>query len=300
MVSLTPTTRHQSVYRGGVQGDNKRLGAPLCRAMLSAPDQLPAGLDKDAKPSKAAKRKARKERVLDQLEARGVVLDHDANCHVTQRRIEQRAMSHEVVDLCDDEIENMDSGVPLLQEAGPSTASAQVPPPAELQITPLSAEEPPQFCALSAGDEPAPKRPHSTAVLLLPPRPVRQNSQLQVRWADAAPEQDELAVACTSEYAEYASLPAPEYVSDALHPGGGRRTPEPSQESDVDEPDMGEAKDEAVDEAMDEAIDEAQFSDAEDGPPTPSAATRLATLEEENGSFALSGVVAADAWQAGG
>ena len=276
--------------------------------MLSAPDQLPAGLDKDAKPSKAAKRKARKERVLDELEARGVVLDHDATCHVTQRRIDQRAMSHEVVDLCDDENENMDSGVPLPQEAGPSTASTQVPPPAELQMhsgsssftplsaeeppqfRPLSAEEPPQFCSLLAGDEPAPKRPHSTAVPLLPPRPVRQNAPLQVRWADAAPEQDELAVACTSEHAEYASLPAPEYVSDALHPGGARRTPEPSQESDIDEPDIGEAKD--------EAMDEAQFSDAEDGPPTPSAATRSATLEEENGSFALSGVVAADAWQA--
>ena len=198
--------------------------------MLPAPDQPPAGLDKDAKPSKAAKRKARKERVLDDLEAKGVVLDHDARCHVTQRRIDQRATSHEVVDLCD-ELEDMDSDVPLPQEAaGPSTASTQVPAPA-----------------------PAP-----------PPQ-----APLQVRWADA----DEQTVACTSEYAEYTGA-----VSDALQPGGGGRTPEPSQE--------------------DEAIDEAQFSDAEDGPPTPSAATRSATLEEENGSFALSGVVAADAWQA--
>jgi hypothetical protein len=61
--------------------------------------------------------------------------------------------------------------------------------------------------------------------------------------------------------------------SEASRPGGGRHTPEPSQE--------------------DEAIEEAQFSDAEEGPPTPS-------LEEEKRSFALSGVVAADAWQAGG
>ena len=40
----------------------------------------------------------------------------------------------------------------------------------------------------------------------------------------------------------------------------------------------------------------AQFSDAEDGPPTPSAG-RSRTLEAEAASFALSGVVPADAWQ---
>ena len=54
-------------------------------------------------------------------------------------------------------------------------------------------------------------------------------------------------------------------------------------------------------EAEDEAVEEAQFSDAEEGPPTPSAARDpSASLEEEKRSFALSGVVAADAWQAGG
>ena len=225
---------------------------------LSAPD-LPAGshatqdmallpgLDKDAKPSKAAKRKARKERVLDNLEARGVVLDHDARCQVTQRRIDQRATSHEVVDLCDDELEDMDSGVPLPQEAGPS----QVPWQVQLEPAPAGSSPPP------------------------PPQ-----APLQVRWADAAPGRDEPAVACTSEYAEYAGA-----VSEALHPGGGKRTREPSQEDEAIEPSQE---------------DEAQFSDAEEGPPTPSAATRSATLEEENGSFALSGVVSADAWQAGG
>ena len=91
---------------------------------MSAPDQPPAGLDKDAKPSKAAKRKARKERVLDELEAKGVVLSHDGTCQVTQRRLDQRAL--EVVDLCDDELEYMDSDIPLPQAAaGPSTTPAQ-------------------------------------------------------------------------------------------------------------------------------------------------------------------------------
>ena len=120
--------------------------------------------------------------------------------------------------------------------------------------------------------------PSTASTQVPPPAPAPPpQAPLQVRWADAAPERDadEQTVACTSEYAEYTGA-----VSDALQPGGGGRTPEPSQE--------------------DEAIDEAQFSDAEDGPPTPSAATRSATLEEENGSFALSGVVAADAWQADG
>ena len=66
--------------------------------------------------------------------------------------------------------------------------------------------------------------------------------------------------------------------SEASRPGGGRHTPEPSQE--------------------DEAVEEAQFSDAEEGPPA--ARDPSASLEEEKRSFALSGVVAADAWQAGG
>ena len=157
--------------------------------------------------------------MLDELEAKGVVLSHDGTCQVTQRRLDQRAL--EVVDLCDDELEYIDSDIPLPQAAaGPSTTPAQ------------------------------------HAAILSAPAP------LQPAQSDAGPEPDadELTVACTSEYAEY-----------RVH--AFRRTPE-------------------------HAEDEAQFSDAEDGPPTPSAATRTATLLEENGSFALSGVVAADAWQA--
>jgi len=133
----------------------------------------------NSKPIKASKRKARKERLLDELESNGVVLDHDARCHVTQRRLDQRAL--QFVDA--DEPQDVDADVPLPQvEAGPSATD---------------------------------------------------------------PDTEELTVA--SEAAE---------------------------------------------------SEEAQFSDAEDGPPTPCATTRSAMLEDENASFELSGVVAADAWQA--
>ena len=151
--------------------------------------------------------------------AAGPKSDQLTSGQVTQRRLNQRAL--EVVYLCDDELEYMDSDIPLPQAAaGPSTTPAQH---AAIPSVPA------------------------------PLQPVRSD-------AGPEPDADELTVACTSEYAEY-----------RVH--AFRRTPE-------------------------HAEDEAQFSDAEDGPPTPSAATRAATLLEENGSFALSGVVAADAWQA--
>ena len=76
--------------------------------------------------SKAARRKARKERVLGGLEAQGVVLDPKASTWMEHRQAEHR---HEIVDLCDDEPDDM-SGIPLPQEAGPSTASPEVPPAA--------------------------------------------------------------------------------------------------------------------------------------------------------------------------
>ena len=219
-------------------------------------------------PSKAARRKARKERVLGGLEAQGVVL-HDKASSWMERRTMHR---HEIVDLCDDD-DDM-SGIPLPQEAGPSTASPEVPPAA-----PSSRKRPLEATSNvslehSVARPPASVRTHVVGgpAALHPPPPPR--APLQAWWADAAAERDEPADEC----AEHAEEGVP---SEASRPEGGRHTPEPSQE--------------------DEAVEEAQFSDAEEGPPTPSAARDLsASLEEEKRSFALSGVVAADAWQAGG
>ena len=220
-------------------------------------------------PSKAARRKARKERVLGGLEAQGVVL-HDKASSWMERRTMHR---HEIVDLCDDDDDDM-SGIPLPQEAGPSTASPEVPPAApSSRKRPLEATSDVSL-EHSVARPPASVRTHvvgGPAALHPPPHP---RAPLQAWWADAAPERDEPADEC----AEHAEEGVP---SEALRPEGGRCTPEPSQE--------------------DEAVEEAQFSDAEEGPPTPSAARDLsASLEEEKRSFALSGVVAADAWQAGG
>ena len=219
-------------------------------------------------PSKAARRKARKERVLGGLEAQGVVLDDKASSWMERRTMPR----HEIVDLCDDD-DDM-SGVPLPQEAGPSTASPEVPPAApSSRKRPLEATSDVSL-EHSVARPPASVRTHvvgGPAALHPPPHP---RAPLQAWWADAAPERDEPADEC----AEHAEEGVP---SEALRPEGGRCTPEPSQE--------------------DEAVEEAQFSDAEEGPPTPSAARDLsASLEEEKRSFALSGVVAADAWQAGG
>ena len=219
-------------------------------------------------PSKAARRKARKERVLGGLEAQGVVLDHKASSWMERRTMHR----HEIVDLCDDD-DDM-SGIPLPQEAGPSTASPEVPPAApSSRKRPLEATSDVSL-EHSVARPPATVRTHVVGghAALHPPPPPR--APLQAWWADAAPERDEPADEC----AEHAEEGVP---SEALRPEGGRCTPEPSQE--------------------DEAVEEAQFSDAEEGPPTPSAARDLsASLEEEKRSFALSGVVAADAWQAGG
>ena len=218
-------------------------------------------------PSKAARRKARKERVLGGLEAQGVVL-HDKASSWMERRTMHR---HEIVDLCDDD-DDM-SGIPLPQEAGPSTASPEVPPAApSSRKRPLEATSDVSL-EHSVARPPATVRTHVVGgpAALHPPPPAR--APLQALW-DAASERDEPADEC----AEHAEEGIP---SEASRPEGGRHTPEPSQE--------------------DEAVEEAQFSDAEEGPPTPSAARDLSiSLEEEKRSFALSGVVAADAWQAGG
>ena len=220
-------------------------------------------------PSKAARRKARKERVLGGLEAQGVVL-HDKASSWMERRTMPR---HEIVDLCDDD-DDM-SGIPLPQEAGPSTASPEVPPAApSSRKRPLEATSDVSL-EHSVARPPASVRTHvvgGPAALHPPPHP---RAPLQAWWADAAPERDEPADEC----AEHAEAGVP---SEAARPESGRHTPEPP-------------------EAEDEAVEEAQFSDAEEGPPTPSAARDpSASLEEEKRSFALSGVVAADAWQAGG
>ena len=229
-------------------------------------------------PSKAARRKARKERVLGGLEAQGVVLDHKASSWMERRTMHR----HEIVDLCDDD-DDM-SGIPLPQEAGPSTASPEVPPAApSSRKRPLEATSDVSL-EHSVARPPASVRTHvvgGPAALHPPPHP---RAPLQAWWADAAPERDEPADEC----AEHAEAGVP---SEAARPESGRHTPEPSQEPEPPEPL----------EAEDEAVEEAQFSDAEEGPPTPSAARDpSASLEEEKRSFALSGVVAADAWQAGG
>ena len=231
-------------------------------------------------PSKAARRKARKERVLGGLEAQGVVL-HDKASSWMERRTMHR---HEIVDLCDDD--DGTSGIPLPQEAGPSTASPEVPPAApSSRKRPLEATSDVSL-EHSVARPPASVRTHVVGgpAALDPPPPPR--APLQAWWAEAAPERDEPADEC----AEHAEAGVP---SEAARPDGGRHTPEPSQP-----PEPPEAEDEAVEEAQFSDA-EAQFSDA--GPPTPSATRDLsASLEEEKRSFALSGVVAADAWQAGG
>ena len=234
----------------------------------------------DHVPSKAARRKARRERVLGGLEAQGVVLDDKASSWMERRTMHR----HEIVDLCDDD--DGTSGIPLSQEAGPSTASPEVPPAApSSRKRPLEATSDVSL-EHSVARPPASVRTHVVGgpAALDPPPPPR--APLQAWWADAAPERDEPADEC----AEHAEAGVP---SEAARPESGRHTPEPSQE-----PEPPEAEDEAVEEAQFSDA-EAQFSDA--GPPTPSAARDLsASLEEEKRSFALSGVVAADAWQAGG